>query len=79
MEADLIARDFMSLRDTKGNNVFVKNYCDEAWKPSGIWSEYWWSKPGETGSSRKFTYSISAKGTPYVVVAGIYDDKATNR
>ena len=26
--------------------------------------------------SRKLTYSLSAKGTPYVVLAGIYDDKA---
>ena len=26
---------------------------------------------------RRVTYSLSAKGTPYVVVSGIYDDKAT--
>lgn len=77
MEADLIGQDFMSLKDAKGNNLFVKNYCDQARKPSGIWSEYWWPKPGQTGSSRKLTYSVSAKGTPYVVVAGIYDEKAT--
>lgn len=27
--------------------------------------------------SRKISYHLSAQGTPYVVAAGIYDDKAT--
>ena len=74
---DLVGHEFMSLKDTKGNSLFVKNYCAEARKSSGIWSEYWWPKPGEKESSRKLTYSLSAKGTPYVVVAGVYDDLAT--
>lgn len=77
LEATLIGQHFMSLKDARSNNLFVKNYCEEARTPSGIWSEYWWPKPGEGQSSRKLTYSVSAKGTPYVVVAGIYDDKAT--
>jgi signal transduction histidine kinase len=67
----------MSMKDTRGKELFVKDYCDVARKPSGIWSEYWWPKPGEKESSRKLTYSLGAKGTPYVVVAGVYDDKAT--
>jgi hypothetical protein len=46
-------------------------------KPSGIWREYWWPKAGEKDASRKISYFLSAKGTPYVVAAGIYDDKAT--
>ena len=54
-----------------------KDYCEEARKPAGIWSQFWWPKPGATESSRKLTYSLGAKGTPYVVVSGIYDDKAT--
>ncbi len=77
IDTDLIGRDFMSIRDTKGNALFARNYCDEARKPSGIWSEYWWPKPGKKESSRKLTYSLGVNGTPYVVAAGVYDDKAT--
>jgi len=32
---------------------------------------------GEKEGSRKVSYHLSAKGTPYVVAAGIYDDKAS--
>jgi cytochrome c len=77
IKAELVGQDFMSMKDTRGKELFVKDYCDLARKPSGVWSEYWWQKPGEKESSRKLTYSLSAKGTPYVVVAGVYDDKAT--
>jgi hypothetical protein len=77
IKSELVGQDFMSMKDTRGKELFVKDYCDVARKPSGIWSEYWWPKPGEKESSRKLTYSLGAKGTPYVVVAGVYDDKAT--
>ena len=77
IQADLIGRGFMSIRDTKGNALFIRNYCQEARKASGMWSEYWWPKPGEKESSRKLTYSLGVKGTPYVVAAGIYEDTAT--
>ncbi len=77
VEADLIGREFMSIKDTKGNALFATNYCDEARKPSGIWSEYWWPKPGAKESSRKLTYSLGVKGTPYVVAAGFYDETST--
>jgi len=49
--------------------------CSE--RAFGIWIEYWWPKPGEKEGTRKLTYGLSAKGTPYAVGAGIYDDKAT--
>jgi len=74
---ELVGKDFMSLKDTKGKNVFPEGWCDAARKPSGVWIEYWWPKPGEKEGSRKLSYCLSAKGTPYVVGAGIYDDKAT--
>jgi len=74
---ELVGRDDMTLKDTKGKNVFPEGWCDAARKPSGVWIEYWWPKPGEKEGSRKLSYSLSAKGTPYVVLAGIYDDKAT--
>jgi signal transduction histidine kinase len=67
----------MELKNTKGNHLFPKNWCEEAKKPSGTWVEYWWPKPGQTEGFRKLTYALAAKGTPYVVAAGIYDDKTT--
>jgi cytochrome c len=72
-----VGQDFMTMKDTKGKELFQKDFCDAAKKPSGVWSEYWWPKPGEKEGSRKLTYSLSAKGTPYVVSAGVYDEKAT--
>jgi cytochrome c len=77
IKPELVGIDFMSIKDTKGKNVFPEGFCDAAKKPSGIWFEYWWPKPGEKEGSRKLAYLLSANGTPYVVGAGIYDDKAT--
>ncbi len=72
-----VGQDFMTMKDTRGKELFQKDFCDAAKKPSGVWSEYWWPKPGDKEGSRKLTYSLGAKGTPYVVSAGVYDDKAT--
>ncbi len=77
IKPELVGQSSASLKDTKGNNVFPEDWCDAAKKPSGIWVEYWWPKPGEKDGSRKLTYGLAAKGTPYAVGAGIYDDKAT--
>ena len=77
IKPELVGIDFMSIKDTKGNNVFPSDFCNAAKKPSGVWFEYWWPKPGEKEGSRKLAYGLSAKGTPYVVCAGIYDDKAS--
>jgi signal transduction histidine kinase len=40
-----------------------------------VWVEYWWPKPDEKQASRKVSYGLRAANTPYVVGAGIYDDK----
>ena len=77
IKPELVGIDFMSIKDTKGKNVFPEDFCDAAKKPSGVWFEYWWPKPGEKEGSRKIAYGLSAKGTPYVVCAGVYDDKAS--
>jgi cytochrome c len=77
IKPELVGTDFVSLKDTKGKNVFPADFCDAAKKSSGVWYEYWWPKPGEKEGSRKLAYGLSAKGTPYVVNAGVYDDKAT--
>ena len=77
IKPELVGVDFMSIKDTKGNNVFPKNVCDIAKKPSGAWFEYWWPKPGAKEGSRKIAYCLSAKGTPYMACAGVYDENVT--
>jgi cytochrome c len=74
---DVVGKDLASIKDTRGKDVFPEGLCDAARKPSGVWNEYWWAKPGEMEGSRKVSYHLSPKGTPYVVAAGVYDDKAT--
>jgi cytochrome c len=79
LRPDIRGTEISSIKDPKGNSIFPnpKALCEAARKPSGTWAEYWWAKPGETEGSRKVSYLLSAKGTPYVVAAGVYDDKAT--
>ena len=79
IKPEQIGQDLMSIKDTRGKSLYPDpvGFCDAAKKPSGVWIEYWWPKPGEKEGSRKISYYLSAKGTPYVVAAGIYDDKAT--
>jgi cytochrome c len=77
IKPELVGQDSMSVKDTRGKSVLPEGWCEAAKKPSGVWIEYWWPKPGEKEGSRKLSYLLSAKGTPYVVAAGIFDDKAT--
>ena len=74
-----VGQDFGKIKDTRGNTLYPDPhaFCDAAKQPSGTWVEYWWPKPGEKEGSRKVSYYLGAKGTPYVVGAGTYDDKAT--
>ncbi len=76
MRPDLVGEDAMSLKGTKGKKFFGE-LCQATTNPSGVWVEYWWPKPGEKEGSRKISYALKAGNTPYVVGAGIYDDKAT--
>jgi cytochrome c len=73
---ELIGKDATSLLDTQGHPFFWW-VCDALKKPSGIWLQYWWPKPGEKQGSRKISYALRAGNTQYVVGAGIYDDKLT--
>jgi signal transduction histidine kinase len=73
---DLIGRDDTELKGTKGAEFFPK-LCEAAKTPAGVWVEYWWPKPGEKEGSRKVSYALRVSNTPYIVGAGIYDDKAT--
>jgi cytochrome c len=77
LKPELVGQDSLSIKDTRGKSVLPQGWCDAAKKPYGVWIEYWWAKPGEKEGSRKLTYLLSAKGTPYVIAAGIYDDKTS--
>lgn len=76
IKPELIGKDITTIKDTKGTSFFGQ-LCEATKRPSGVWVEYWWPKPGEKEGSRKVTYGLNAHGTPYVVGAGIYDDKIT--
>ncbi|HEV8524688.1 MAG TPA: cache domain-containing protein [Terriglobales bacterium] len=73
IKPELIGKDVTTMKDTKGN-AFFGQLCDATKKPSGVWVEYWWPKPGATEGSRKISYALKAGNTPFVVGAGIYDD-----
>jgi cytochrome c len=79
MRADIRGAEISSIKDPKGNSIFPdpKGMCAAARKPSGTWVEYSWAKTGEKEGSRKVSYLLGAKGTPYVAAAGIYDDKVS--
>ena len=79
LRADIRGSEMSSIKDPKGNSIFPnpKNICEAARKSSGTWVEYSWAKPGEKEGSRKVTYLLGARGTPYAAAAGVYDDRAT--
>jgi len=81
IKPEMIGQDLSSIMDAKtGKSIYPDSeaYCKQVQgSPSGVWNEYWWPKPGATEPSRKISYHLAAKGTPYLVNAGIYDDKAT--
>jgi len=73
---DLVGKDARSLKGARGTEFFPK-LCEATTNASGVWVEYWWPKPGEIQASRKVSYALKAGNTPYVVGAGIYDDKTS--
>src|SRR5450759_3958585 len=75
LRPDIRNAEMSSIKDPKGNSIFPnpKSICEAARKPSGTWVEYSWAKSGEKEGSRKVSYLLSAKGTPYVAGAGVYD------
>ena len=52
------------------------DFCTAGGQPHGGWVEYNFPKPGQKEATRKVSYLLAAPGTPYVVGAGIYDEKA---
>jgi cytochrome c len=60
----------------KSGEQIAADFCTAARQPHGGWVEYNFPKPGETQAVRKVSYMLAVQGTPYVVGAGIYDEKA---
>ena len=81
IKPEMIGQDISSIKDAKSGKIIIPDaasFCKTAMNtPSGVWKEFWWPKPGEKEPSRKLAYYLNAKGTPYLVIAGVYDDKET--
>jgi cytochrome c len=60
----------------KPGEQIAADFCAAGRQPHGGWVEYNFPKPGETQATRKVSYLLAAQGTPYVVGAGLYDEKA---
>ena len=60
----------------KSGEQIAADFCAAGRQPQGGWVEYNFPKPGETEAMRKVSYVLAAQGTPYVVGAGLYDEKA---
>ena len=81
IKPEMIGQDISSIKDAKSGKVIIPDaaaFCKMVQdSPSGVWKEFWWPKPSEKEPSRKVAYYLSAKGTPYLVIAGVYDGKIT--
>ena len=71
------ALDKLKDKDLRKVYPFQELFCEGGKSPFGTWIEYYWPKPGNTEPSRKISFSIQVEGTPYTVVAGIYNDNLT--
>lgn len=71
------ALDKLKGRDLSKVYPHQNTLCHAAENPKGSWVEYQWPKPGETITSRKVGFVIPVEGTPYSVVASIYNDDLT--
>ncbi len=74
MAAHPFALDKLKDRDLRKDYPFQTTLCEGGESPFGNWVEYYWPKPGSSEPSRKISFTIRVTGTPYTVVAGIYND-----
>ncbi|MGA2416203.1 MAG: cache domain-containing protein [Candidatus Sulfotelmatobacter sp.] len=81
IKPEMIGKGLDTVMDAKSGKAIYSDpaaWCKKVEASStGVWNEYYWPKPGEKEASRKVTYHLAAKGTSYIVSAGIYDDKAS--
>jgi signal transduction histidine kinase len=60
----------------KPGEQLAADFCTEGRKPHGGWVAYDFPKPDGMQPERKATYLLAARGTPYVVGAGVYNPTA---
>ncbi len=79
IKPEQIGTDLALVKHAKsGKSIFSEGWCKKVEnRPSGVWTEYTWPKPGATESSRKLAYCLRAKGSLYLACSGVDDDKAT--
>ena len=51
-----------------------REMCEAGERPNGGWTEFYWVKLGDDTPLRKINFSIRVPGSPYTLIAGIYDD-----
>ena len=71
------AIDKLEGKDLREKFPFQITLCDGGKNPQGTWVEYKWPKPGSKEPSRKISFVIGVKDTPYTIAAGIYDDNTS--
>lgn len=67
----LVGKDLTNLKDSKGNQFFIK-FKEIAEKPGSGWVEYWWPKPGATEPALKKTFIMRVPGQNAYIGAGDY-------
>lgn len=67
----LVGPDLSKMKDSKGNEFFVK-FKEIAEKPGSGWVEYMWPKPGAKDPSLKKTYIMKVPDKPVYIGAGYY-------
>jgi hypothetical protein len=60
----------------KSGEQMAADWCTAGRQPHGGWVEYNLPEPGQTQATRKVSYLLAAHGTPYVIGAGLHDEKA---
>ena len=62
LKPELVGQDSLSIKDTRGKSVLPEGWCAAAKKPSGVWIEYWWAKPGEKKPGTRYPRLLNSSG-----------------
>ncbi len=72
----LIGLPIEKIRCHKTGNPVIPENCKGIDK-MGVWTEYWWPRPGTDKIHRKLMFTVPVEGGEWYVSAGIYDDTTT--
>ena len=67
MHPELVGKDLTSIKDARGKSLYPdpEFFCKKVKETSrGIWSDYWWPKPGEKEGSHKLELSLECQRNP---------------